>query len=261
MERGESDGWWTTFSDPISSVHPLSEHSEVLDAVTTPAPWIDGLDWDHLDSTWARPRLCVSRAHYEGFLKPEHTVVEYVRAAHLLGAAGAAAARSEVGGSGGWSWGQPFWFLVRQVFELALKIQLAATTQKWPTNHLLGALRDELREASPNDPLLEVPGFDEFVDLIENEDRRSDGGRYHVDATGNPALKSICCLDPAAALWFVRRIAESLDMWDLTIDGERASDRLAEDAPHHPVPKYVRDAFRSLDPNRLAAPVDEPPRT
>lgn len=78
--------------------------------------------------------ICMSRDR--DFISPTDTFQEFVQASFVLGRLGR-----------GWSWGQPFWYCVRQVFELGLKTAIQQIPGNWPSRHghNLRALLDELR--------------------------------------------------------------------------------------------------------------------
>ncbi len=78
--------------------------------------------------------ICMSRDR--DFISPTVTFQVFVQASFVLGRLGR-----------GWSWGQPFWYCVRQVFELGLKTAIQQIPGNWPSRHghNLRALLDELR--------------------------------------------------------------------------------------------------------------------
>lgn len=204
---GLSRGWWLEFDEPESWLRPLEMDYALLDSLEQPPAWMDRVD-DHGDDISGRPRLCISRAVRSEDFVPEHTLIEYVRAAHVLGAA---AARLSVTGNG-WALGQPFWFLVRQTTELALKLALESETGlSFDSTHHVKKLLGQLGHHSPDHPILAIDGITEFARTMSREDMQSDGGRFPV-ADGRPALHNVCCVDPAAALWYLRRLAVALKL-------------------------------------------------
>ena len=136
--------------------------------------------------------ICMSRKR--DFISPTDTFQEFVHASFVLGRLGR-----------GWSWGQPFWYCVRQVFELGLKAAVEERTGVWPSKlgHNLRALLDELLAIAPGHGILRHSELVAFIERMNDVDPTGDGGRFHYHKDGRHALAAVCCLDAEKTLYFV----------------------------------------------------------
>jgi HEPN domain-containing protein len=133
--------------------------------------------------------LCLSRTHCVDAV--EDTLAEFHQAA--IAAIDAQA-------------GQPAFFLARQLAELSLK---ALHGNIFPKTHSLTRLldgldqrEDELLAGGPDHQALVV----EFIRDVDRYDAGGDQGRYPTTRNGDPALASVCCVDPALLREHVDRL-------------------------------------------------------
>jgi hypothetical protein len=146
--------------------------------------------------------VCVSRDRK--FLDPISTFSEYVRACFVL------AKNAE-----GHSWGQPIWFMVRQVMELGLKelifLKSAKTVEKTKKSperkfgHCLIELLSYLRKVES----VACSGeLEKFILRMGKYDPGGDQARYFYkkvkkNEKAPPGLADVCCIDPQKLVYFV----------------------------------------------------------
>jgi len=158
---------------------PRSDISEVM-----PGECFNRADTDHDGNQHGS--VCISR---ENAITTHETFVEYLRASFVLG-------RTCVQ----WSWGQPFWFTVRQTIEIGIKIEIQRETGTWQHGHKLVALLEVLDEGSmlrSNKPL------ETFIRRMASYDPAGDEGRYQTTRGGTPSLVDVCCVEPEKCLFFI----------------------------------------------------------